>query len=231
MIRRSAKDKAVVKAKKPKSNQRRIIKRLGLELVIIVGACVVLGGAAYFLSNMAGEEKKKGDQSETELLQLSGQAQTLQTQMGQFKDALPLSKKIFNDQGESTQNLSRDLASKVFLGLREVYTLEDVKIDISPIIPSETPEMNKGQVQAITSNISVQMTAYRDKDVLSYAQDVVDQLPGMVTISSISLTRGKEYTLNESGAEEAKRYNEPQVKAVIRFVWYGFQVKEKEGAK
>lgn len=228
MIGRASKDKA----KKPSAgNQKRIIKRLAAETIIVLLICGAIGGVAYFLSDMAAEEKKKSDESETEVLQLSGKAQTLKTQMEQFVDALPLSKRLLNDRGESTQTLSRELASDVFLALRDKYVLEDVKVDISPIERMEDAAVNKNHVQLIRSTIRIEMKAYTDEDVAAYTQDVINELPGMVSTQSIKMTRGKEYSLSDSEGAENINLNEPQIEAQINFIWYGFDVKEKQGGE
>lgn len=206
--------------------RRKVIKRVIAEAIVLLLVCGALVGLALFIASMAEEEKKKSEAAETEVLQLTGSLQTLKNQMDQFEFALPLSKEIFKD-GESVIDLSREEASEVFLQLKEKYAVEDLKVNISPIEAVEDAQYNKARVQAIRSNIRVEMKAYTDKQVYRYAQEVVRMLPGITGVKLYRVVRGKPFELtgNESLNTD---YTKPQIEGLLQFEWYGFKAKTTE---
>lgn len=210
-------------------NQRRIIRRIITESIFILLVCGALGIGAYLLADLAAGEKKRGDESETELLQLTGKTETLRRQLAELQDALPLAQKVFDSEGNSTMELSREAASSVFSRLRAKYAFGDLTINVSPIEPQEDSKLNKKQVQAIRSIINVQIKAFTDEQVVAYIDDVMDELPGLVALRSLEISRGNEFTLDEApAADGAVSLNTPQVSAKAEFVWYGFKLKPKD---
>lgn len=203
---------------------KRLMKRIAVDLAVVVVVSAVLIGVALFISSMGEEEAKKADQLSNDINLKTGELQTLKAKIAQFKDAVPLRESLKDEKGKVKLDLSRDKATNIFLKLKDSYALKDIKISISPITAPKEPEFNKPNMQVIMSDIGITMKAYSDKQVLQFIHDVKKEFPGVVKIKKISMTRGSVKSLKDNIIlDKEVSYSEPMLDVKIDMVWYGIQ--------
>ena len=210
------------------TSRQRVIRQLIKEGIIIgiISGMVIAG--AIFVEGLAGEKDKEANKAETASLQLSGKLQTLRAQLSQLDTALPLTENIINEQNQSRYTLSRESASAVFLKLRDKHVLEKVDISISSI-EDEKGDLEKGQIKAISSTISIDMFAYTDDQALNFLDDLIKEMPGIITVNTFELSRGGLFSLQDSPEPEDQSFSEPKIRARIELIWHGFKVKPLDG--
>ena len=210
------------------TSRQRVIRQLIKEgIIIAIIAGIVIAGAIFAI-DFAEKKAKEASKVESSSLKLSGKLQTLRTQISQLDMARPLTENIINAENQSRYTLSRDSASAVFRRLRDRHVLEKVDISISSI-KDEEGDLEKGQIKAISSTISINMFAYTDDQALNFLDDLIKEMPGIITVDTFELSRGAPFSLQDAPEPEDQTFREPKIRVRIELTWYGFKVKPLNG--
>lgn len=207
-------------------SKSRLIKRLAKEITIATMVLTVAGGLTAWCVSLADEAEENARNENTALLQAINENTMLKNKLAQLKDALPLYKKLYTEDGESRLSLNRDMASAVFERLREKHVIQDLRVIIAPIQPSEDPAAKKPSVQVIQSPITFSMAAFSDVQVAQFMDELAAALPGQLRFNRIMVTNSRPASLLPSPPDDtpSQDKNEPNVRVEAELVWYGMEV-------
>lgn len=211
-----------------------IVKRIAKEAIAVCIGLMLLLGVYLWISGAAEDSVREAGQVKTQVNQKTAEVQLHQTKIAQFGSILPLWNSFKEKDGSKKFSLSRDDATSVFVALRDLYLLKDIRVTVSPVRPSADASFTKTNARVVESDISVSMRAYTDEDVIKFLQSMDQRLAGVVKVKHIRIFRNASLPIQQPTASPQgippPPLHEPQVDVIIQLLWYGIEDLSTRGA-
>jgi hypothetical protein len=215
-----------------KTLQKKTLTRTGAYLLIIV--CVV--SICIYLGSVEKTVQEKHDWLKNDISQLSRKLDGLSIKAKEFAEAAKMWEGL-SDEQKKLQGMKINNAKDLLDKLKDQYKLVDVKISFSK--PDELKEVYiSDTIAVVSSEVSIDFKGMTDEFILGFVADILNQFPGYIQVTSLSITRAREVTKGDLEKIATGEY-QGLAEGKIVFSWRDLKykgpaaaaTKEKEGAQ
>lgn len=197
-------------------------KRLAIRLVVYIAIIVTISLLCVFLIDQQETRENNLSRINNDISSLQRKLQGLSEQAIQFSEAvkvwegLPDNKKLL--QGLRISD-AKDLMDK----FEKEYYISNVNVIFSK--PEKvTEELVSSTVEVMKSTVSIKFSAISDVHVFDFIDAVLNEYPGYVHITSLTMNRSQMIT-KDVLTQIANGGKPSLVDAKLDFIWYGLNYK------
>jgi len=213
--------------KKAKRLQKKVVIQAVITAVVIgVGAGMVVGSGMLQEKALARKTAAEGSRN-----QLQGQLTTMQNQIAQSGDAEKQFLIINSRHASADYSANSDTLKEWLRAAKDQYRLGDgFKLTLALEQQSDKEDLSTLAYDVKLRNpVKLELDAMSDMHVFSFLDQMMQQAPGMVSITKFEMTRTQDM---EAGAiSQMQAGGTPLlVHAVIEFLWVGLEPKASSDA-
>ena len=201
---------------------KKLKKRLigsAIRAAVMIGGCgLCFGVAVFFYQNQTTSLKKLKNQER----EAQSSVNKLKTRNERTKSTMALYESLIKDSSLRELGLSRKNISQLLTRLSDKYTIEDVLINISPIIEQKSDNFSPKTGQLITSDITIKYNATSDAHAFVFAEELFQNFSGYLNIKNFSI--GRKDKISEDNLREILVDGKTEFFSTnLQFEWLGLQ--------
>jgi hypothetical protein len=164
-------------------------KKLVKELMVCCGALCVLAAVQYLFADWEDAQTASRDKLHAAVLALDTEKDTLERRLSKAQKVAPLYVQIFKDTNKPELELDRRQAAQLIEKLKEEYLFASLRVGMSPPVDIKDAKFNNKFVAAQAVQIDLSIEALSDEHVLKFLNQLRQEMPGKLKITSFTLTK------------------------------------------
>jgi hypothetical protein len=205
---------------------QRLKKKLFREGGVMVGAVVLAGMLMTGAEMLAEQAQKKKSEAETALDQDRNQIQLMQTQISQTGEALAKFSELSKNRTSDRFDNDTEIMKVVLRQLKDRFRLSDsLQLTISQEKISEQPSLQALNYKVVVrEDMEITVGAMSDLHVYSALQQFLLEMPGLVRITQVQLSRRA--PMSPEAIAQMRAGGVPELAGgKLRFTWITFEEK------
>jgi hypothetical protein len=202
-------------------------KRLIRDGIISAVLLILLAGGGYEVSDYDDQTTADKQKADADNGRLTGENSTMQlllnsgAEVNAFYDA-------YSKEHKTSLAIDRETMTKTLTELREKNHLTNLSLTVSPITtPSQDKTMGLKTGNLLQSEVKLSFNALTDNSVFGFIEALERQLPGIVMLHDIKITKSRDL-----GADVLRDLNihrlDTMVTAEVAFTWIGLHTSEEK---
>lgn len=203
----------------------RLKKMLLKELVVFGVTVAVFGGMVFYVSNYVRNQETRKKTVESSIQQTDSQMRSVKENYEKANVSIELYKDIVSKLSDGSLGTGDEALRDVLIHLKDKYRLSQLNLKLDPAKPYDDAAVKNSTVVDVTySKVGLKLGAMSDVHLYSFLFDLNQMLNGIVKVSSLSLSREKQFT-DDMLFRISKGALPQTVGAELVFYWLGVEEK------